>query len=113
MDVRGRTATGLRESETDVGDQSSSRLIRSEPRDDPLRRCIILWTRRGATSETGHGTAPAGGLHIQVHDSNREKVCSDRKRSLSLHLGMRTSVGLPYWTPVPHTDGPQATSLTV
>jgi hypothetical protein len=104
MGLGGHTTTALRESQTDVGGQSSSRHVQSKPQ-------TILSTDASSYGLgavlTGHGKATAGGLHFQVHDSQGKKICPDKKGSLSLHLVCR--VTLPRWTPVSHTDGPQAT----
>ena len=50
---------------------------------------------------------------ISIYDSDGEKVCPDRKGSVSFHVGMRTSVRLHRGTQVSHTDGPQATRPAV
>ena len=56
---------------------------------------------------------PVAFISRSIYDSDGEKVCSDKKGSVSFHVGMRTSVRLPCGTQVSHTDGPQATRLAV
>ena len=111
-----------------LGPGARNRLSTSEERHEPstsscsllsrkgyhsLRRCLIIWIRRGAVTSSRRWLHKGYSICFKIFDFHRIKICPDRKGSPGNYMGMRKVGRLHPRKRVQNRNRPQAANTTV